>query len=145
MSVSAALGPGSTLLRSVWTGKQALERSHARRVREDTRTAVDSLDLDEALRETHPRARRWDDLVGVRGVTELVAIEVHTAIDKNAREVVEKKRAAQEQLREHLRPGAHVGRWIWLASGSNGFTRTGRAARMLAQSAIEFCPREVDL
>lgn len=99
---------------------------------------TDSLDLDEAMRPAYPMANRWDYLLGVANKEIIVAVEPHTATDREVRVLISKKAQAIAFLRDHLRPGRSVARWIWIAHGRVGFTRMDRAIRQLDQNGIQF-------
>ena len=106
-------------------------------------TVADSIDLDAAMRRERPQANRWDYLVSVPAALSVVGIEPHTAKDSEITVVIAKRAEALAYLRDHLRTGHRVARWLWVSSGKVGFSAMERARRRLAQKGIEFVGREV--
>jgi hypothetical protein len=104
---------------------------------------ADSLDLDEALRKGREQVNRWDYLVGHGPSGQVVAVEPHSARDGEIETVIKKRSAAREQLRAHLRDGAVISKWLWVASGTVHFAATERVARRLDQSGITFVGKMV--
>lgn len=100
----------------------------------------DSLDLDGALAAIpeHKNANRWDYLLGDRVGLEIVAIEPHTATTAHeATTVINKRKAAREQLRPHLREDVtSIRRWLWVASGRIDFADIEKERRRLDQNGI---------
>lgn len=109
--VRAALKADSSLRASVANGLGAVKTSDRAffdsAVRQDF---ADSLDLDAALREKHQQENRWDYLLGHAPSRLLVAVEPHSAKQDEITVVIGKRTNAREQLREHLRDGAHITR-----------------------------------
>lgn len=137
--VRRSLRAESSLRGFVEPGLGALEKGHARRIDESIRPGfADSLDLDQALRDSHPDQPRWDYLVGWKPGRVVVAIESHSARDGEIRAVIEKRKFALLQLGTHLCDGQRIKDWIWLASGRNDFSPNSRAAFLLSQSGIRF-------
>ncbi|MCK5795597.1 MAG: hypothetical protein KAI47_00325 [Deltaproteobacteria bacterium] len=140
----SALRPGSSLRDDVRDGIRALARAHHDYLGEGVRADfADSLDLDEALREDYPEENRWDYLLGHRKSGEVLALEPHAARSDQVATVIAKKEAAREQFSDHLREGAGVSAWLWVASGDVGFPSTGKARRRLDQHGIKFVGRRV--
>lgn len=136
--VRAALRDASPLRASVQEGMGAVERAH--HVHFDTAIRsdfADSLDIDEGLKRGREQENRWDYLLGHRASGHLVAVEPHSAKDDEIERVIRKRTAAREQLREHLRDGANVSKWLWVASGKVRFAGTEKARRRLDQHGIE--------
>ncbi len=140
--VRAALDEKSALHSNVRDGLGAVAKEHHGKLHQDVRAHFgDSLDLDEAIRPGHDQEHRWDYLLGHTPSNKIVAVEPHSAESHEVKVVIAKRKAALEQLRPHLRNGARVAAWIWVASGRNQFTDTEKARRLLDQSGIEFvCP-----
>ena len=140
--VRAALDEKSALHSNVRDGLGAIDRAHHPKFDPAIRSGFgDSLDLDAAMQPQHPTANRWDYLLGHTPSGEIVAVEPHSAESHEVKVVIAKRKAALEQLRPHLRNGARVAAWIWVASGKNQFADTEKARRLLDQSGIEFvCP-----
>ncbi len=134
-----ALNANSTLRAKVQTGLAALPKAHKDYVQADVRTAfVESLDLDAAMRDQHPQDNRWDYLLGLGMPAVVVALEPHSAKSDEVTTVITKKQQAERQLGEHLKPGARVGRWYWVASGKVHFAPSGKEPLRLAKAGITF-------
>jgi hypothetical protein len=129
----------SSLLASVEVGLGALRNDHREYLDDAIRSAfADSLDLDEALKAGHEHENRWDYLLGHAPSAEVVALEPHCAKQDEITTVVKKRRAAIDQLKDHLKAGARVSKWLWVASGKVHFADTEKARRLLDQNGIEF-------
>jgi hypothetical protein len=98
----------------------------------------DSLDLDEAMRPGHDQENRWDYLLGHGASREVIGLEPHSARGDQVGTVIGKRKAAMTQLTGHLKTGARVSRWLWVASGRVLFADTERARRRLDQHGIQF-------
>ncbi len=137
--VRRALREGSALLPSVVDGLGAVKRADRdcfdAGVRADF---ADSLALDEAMEQGHNEENRWDYLLGHAPSGEVVAVEPHAAKHDEITRVIQKRTAAREQLGGHLRDGARVTKWLWVASGRVHFADTEKARRRLDQNGIEF-------
>ncbi|MGO9739977.1 MAG: hypothetical protein ACLPN5_00335 [Roseiarcus sp.] len=72
-----------------------------------------------------------------------MAVEAHSAENKEIATVIKKREAALRQLREHLRDGKSVAKWLWVASGNVHFAPMEKATFQLAQSGIEFVGRTI--
>lgn len=137
--VRGALKEDSSLRASVQDGIGAVERSHRDYFDAQVRRAfADSLDLDKALEQGREQENRWDYLLGHAPSGQVVAVEPHSAKDEEIDTVINKRVAAREQLRDHLRNGAVVAKWLWVASGKVRFAATEKTARRLDQNGIEF-------
>jgi len=142
--VRSALKKGSSLHSKVEDGIGALEKPHRRYLAEDLhRSFADSLDLDKATHEGHEQENRWDYLLGHTPSGEVIALEPHSAKRDQITMVIKKRAAAKEQLRDHLRPGARVTAWLWVASGKVHFADTEKARRRLDQHGIRFVGKRV--
>jgi hypothetical protein len=142
--VRRALRDDSSLLDSVQDGLGAVESAHRDYFAPSIRTAfADSLDLDKALKPGRERENRWDYLLGHTASGQVVAVEPHSAKDDEIGTVIRKQKAAREQLREQLRDGAKVARWLWVASGKVRFAATEKAKLRLDQHGIEFAGKQV--
>ncbi len=137
--IRQALAANSRLRPLVKDGLQALEREHRKMIADAIRIEfVDSLDLDEAMRKGNDQANRWDYLLGHESSGEIVGLEPHSAKSAEVTTVIRKRQAALDQLRGHLRPGAHVTRWYWVASGTVDFMPLSKATLRLAEAGITF-------
>lgn len=134
----------SPLLEMVHDGLGALSKAHRGLLADELKSDfADSLDLDAALEAKHPQENRWDYLVGHGPTKNVIAIESHTATDKQVSVVIEKRSAARRQLRDHLRDGAQPSAWIWVTEGKGGFAQSERTTRLLDQAGITFASRKV--
>jgi hypothetical protein len=122
----------------------ALETAHRDHFDPAIRSSfADSLDLDAALQADHEQENRWDYLLGHRPSREVVAVEPHSARTDQVSTVIGKRSSARKQLRTHLRDGARVSRWLWVASGRVSFAHTEKAKLLLDQNGIEFVGTKV--
>ncbi len=103
----------------------------------------DSLDLDAALRSAHPEENRWDYLLGYTPSDEIIAVEPHSAQQGEISTIIKKRSHARQQLKPHLRDGARVSKWLWVASGQVQFADTEKARRQLDQNGISFVGKVV--
>ncbi|MCA9538294.1 MAG: hypothetical protein KC620_05370, partial [Myxococcales bacterium] len=134
----------STVRAEVRDGLGAVERGDRQHFATDVRDAfADSVNLDAALKVSHPAEPRWDYLLGHASGGAVVGLEVHPAHDREVGAIIDKKAAAQRQLSGHLVPGRRVARWLWVASGKADFARTEKTVFRLAQNGIEFVGRSV--
>ncbi|SBT05636.1 conserved hypothetical protein [Candidatus Accumulibacter aalborgensis] len=106
-------------------------------------TFADSLDLDEAMQPDHEQANRWDYLLGHAPSGNVVAVEPHSAKQDEITTLINKRVAAREQMRGHLRDGARVAKWLWVASGKVHFANTEKTRLRLDQNGIEFVGTKV--
>jgi hypothetical protein len=138
IKLARALKEESVLRTQIRTGMGAISRQHHSLIAEDQRVRIgDSIDLDAATRTGREQEHRWDYLVSLPDANKLVAIEPHTASDKEIRVLVQKKNNAAALLREELRPGFKVAGWHWVTN-KVGFSRMEPALRALAQNGIKF-------
>lgn len=139
-----ALHERSPLHASISDGMEAVSRAHRIYFDEPIRsTFADSLELDEALRVGHDQENRWDYLMGHSPSSEVIAVEPHSAKQDEVTTVIRKRRAALAQLADHLREGARITKWLWVASGKVQFAKTEKAKLMLDQNGIEFVGSKV--
>lgn len=142
--VRAALQKDSRLLPLVVDGLGAVKNAHRDYFDTDIRQDfLDSLDLDEAVRPGHEQENRWDYLLGHTPSGEVVAVEPHSAKQDEITTVINKRSAAREQLKAHLRDGARVTKWLWVASGKVYFANTENVRLRLDQHGIEFVGTKV--
>lgn len=139
--------PGMSAIKGEY--RQALEtRRHTR--------FSDSVDLDEAFRDSEPRAARWDYGVGVAGMVEKAFwIEPHPAsstgevqkmLDKLAwlKATLARPEFAGllELTKRTLAEGSPA--YIWLYSGANRILPNSREARLLASKGLTL-PKRITL
>jgi hypothetical protein len=134
----------SLLHASVKDGMEAVSKPHRLYFDEAIRSAfADSLELDEAVRVGRDEENRWDYLMGHTPSGEVIAVEPHSAEQDQVTRVIRKRRAALAQLEGHLRDGARISKWLWVASGKVHFANTEKAKLMLDQNGIEFVGTKV--
>lgn len=134
----------STLLGNVQDGLSAVEGAHRSCFDSAIRPAfADSLDIDEGFRAGREQENRWDYLLGHGPSRTVVGVEPHSAKDDQISAVIRKRTAALKQLRDHLRDGARIGKWLWVASGEVRFANTEKARVQLDQNGIEFVGKTV--
>lgn len=139
-----ALNSESSLQAAVQDGLGAVKSAHRDRLADEVRSAfADSLDLDAALRQDHPEENRWDYLLGHAPSGKVIGLEPHAAKQDEITTVIKKRQAAKQQLASHLKSGAHVAKWLWVASGKVHFASTEKAQRRLDEHGIELVPGRV--
>lgn len=139
-----ALLKDSSLLPLVADGLSAVKAAHKDYLDNAIRPSfADSLDLDEAVKKGHEQENRWDYLLGHEPSGTVVAVEPHSAKEDEITTLIKKRTAALEHLRGHLRDGARVTKWLWVASGKVHFADTEKARRRLDQNGIEFVGTKV--
>lgn len=134
-----ALKEGSGLLPEVKDGMGAVKNSHRDYFDPAIRqTFADSLELDEAVKVGHEQENRWDYLLGHQTSGQLIAVEPHSAKQDEITTVIKKRSAARDQLKDHLRDGTRIAKWLWVASGKVHFANTEKTILRLSQNGIEF-------
>lgn len=137
--VRRSLQKESMLMPLVLDGLGAVKNAHRayfdNEIRKDF---ADSLDLDEAMQVGHEGENRWDYLLGHVPSNKVIAVEPHSAKQDEITTVINKRKAAQQHLRGHLKEGSKVEKWLWVASGKVHFANTEKAALRLNQNGIEF-------
>ncbi len=135
--VRAALVPQSFLVALVKDGLRAVEKAHLGLLEDGIRASfADSLDLDKALQKGHESENRWDYLLGYEASGQVFGLEPHSAQNHEVSTVIKKRSMALDQLRGHLKPGARVTDWFWVASGKVDFLPIENAR--LASKGIRF-------
>lgn len=136
--IRAALVPQSSLVALVRSGLRAVQREHLSLLDDGIRASfADSLDLDKALQKGHERENRWDYLLGHEESDQVVGLEPHSAQNHEVSTVIKKRAMALEQLRGHLKPGARVADWFWVASGKVDFLPIEKAHARLASNGMK--------
>lgn len=137
--IRGALKEDSILQDSVQDGIAAVENAHKKYLSTEIRADfADSLEIDQNLRWGREQENRWDYLLGHAPSGEVVAVEPHSATQGEISTIIKKRTAARVQLREHLRDGARIAKWLWVASGKVHFAATEKAKLQLDQNGIEF-------
>ncbi|ACY15128.1 hypothetical protein [Haliangium ochraceum] len=132
---------------AVQPGLKALQKRDRKKVQAQPADCVsDSVALDETYTREQPNESRWDYVVGVKeGEHSLVAIEVHPVTAGEVRSLIKKKAWAKKVMSRHLVHDKHIKRWVWVASGEVGLTKTSSEFRRLATAGIELAGRELTL
>ena len=134
-----ALQKESELLPLVLDGLGAVDNDHRAYFDIAIRNKfADSLNLDQALLIGHEQENRWDYLLGHTPSRKIIAVEPHSAKQDEISTVINKRKAAIQHLRDHLRDGSKVEKWLWVASGRVHFAKTEKVALQLIQNGIEF-------
>jgi len=142
--VRAMLLPQSSLLPAVREGLQALENAHRPYVDDELRgTFADSLDLDTALQPGREQENRWDYLLGHEPSGAVVGLEPHSAKNDEVSTVIAKRRCALDQLKGHVKTGAKVAAWFWVASGKVDFLPMDKKVLLLDQNGITFVGKKL--
>lgn len=142
--VRSALVETSELLPLVLDGLSAVDAAHRELFDHSIRSAfADSLDLDRATKRGREEENRWDYLLGHGSSGEVVAVEPHSAKDGQVRTVVKKQVAARSHLKDHLREGVKIRKWIWVSAGKVHFANTEMTTRLLDQNGIAFAGTKV--
>jgi hypothetical protein len=127
-------------------GLDALSTVDKKRFDEQLRARfADSLELDAAMDADvrYKDANRWDYLIGDTLTQLVIAVEPHSAKSDEVSKVIAKRAAAREQLQPHLRNGARIAAWLWVASGDVQFADTDKERRRLDQAGITFVGKRV--
>jgi len=137
--VRSVLRATSRLVDDVEDGLAAVKKSHRGFIAEEIRESfADSLDLDEATKKGHEREHRWDYLLGHDETAKVVGLEPHSAYTNEVSTVIEKRKNAIDQLEHHLKPGARISDWFWVASGRVDFVPHDKQMMRLAKHGITF-------
>lgn len=140
-SVRNALTDRSTIRALVRDGLGAVKDKDKRFIDPSIRTQfVDSIDTDEAFRVGRDQEPRWDYLLGHPSAT-LIAVEPHSAKTDEIQAVIKKKKSLEHQLNGHLKDGAHISKWLWVASGTVCFPPGSKYEFRLRQAGISFVGR----
>lgn len=125
-------------------GLQALQAAHRAQIKcRDARSVVGSVNLDDALKSSHPNEPRWDHAIGLwssKHHGEAVAwVEVHPAPSTHIDEVLEKLEWLREWLKGEGMKLANMPRagFYWLASGGRvAITPHSLQARKIAAKGL---------
>lgn len=142
--IRKALKVDSALLPLVVDGLGAVEAAHKKYFEDSIRNAfADSIDLDKAMLQGHEQENRWDYLLGHNLSEAVIAVEPHSAKQDEITTVINKRRAAQEHLKDHFKDGVKIHKWLWVASGKVHFANTEKARLRLDQNGIQFVGTKV--
>jgi hypothetical protein len=120
---------------------RAQDRPHI--VAEDTRFLQGSVDVDGALQEHQPNAHRWDFAIGFRHSNRrkdcIYWVEMHTAIDKEVKVVLDKLRWLRTWLATDGEPLSQFERdFVWVSSGATSFTHTAPKIKQIAEHGLQY-------
>lgn len=142
--IRTALQSKSSLHVLVQDGLGAIKTAHRPYFDESIRECfADSLDVDEAFRLGKEQENRWDYLLGMKEVSHLVGVEPHSAKQDEISTVIRKMKATREHLRDHLKNGTVIYKWIWVASGKIHFINIDKESLRLSQNGILFVGRTI--
>lgn len=151
MSFRTAVGRTPAVQARFRDGLQAVKSADRDRLRfRDTHCLRGSVDLDEALEDTHPNDPRWDYAIGLRSRNRrnetVLWLEIHPASSLHVGEVLNKLRWLKDWLANDA-PAlkAMPGLFRWVATGSIAFRRGSRQERQIAEQGLRFPSKQVDL
>ena len=122
-------------------GLQAVRRADRQRIRcRNSGSVTGSVNVDSALRESHPDDHRWDYAIGfceARQAEVVFWVEVHPASSHHVEDVLEKLRWLKQWLSsEAPRLEEIPPRFVWVASGGVALSPGSRQRRQLAGNGI---------
>ncbi len=145
VKLETALIAGSTLRSHIKRGLRALINNDLRLIVPAIRTYVgDSLNLDDTIRAEFPQDNRWDYLLSVPRINQIIGLEPHSAKDSEVSVIIAKRKHAIEYLRNHLHPQYIVSKWFWVSHGRVNFSKMESAIRLLNKNGIEFKGRRLN-
>jgi hypothetical protein len=132
------------------SGLQALKKLDRRRIRcRNPATLRGSVNLDQALQESHPNEPRWDYGIGVRDsqtIDRLIWIEVHPASSHHIQEVLAKHHWLKDWLsRSSPLLNGMGGMFVWIASGRVAIPPDSPQRKRIAQKGIRFAGECLDV
>jgi len=137
--VRAILQEESSLQAKVRDGLDAMKKVDRKLIDAPLRSSFgDSLDIDTALRLGHEQENRWDYLLGHKPNKTVIALEPHSANEKEIAVIIAKRDAARDQLAPHMKSGERIAAWLWVASGKVHLANTEKARILLDQNGIRF-------
>ena len=144
--VRSSLKSNSQLLPLVHDGLGAVKKGDRGYLDEAIRSDFgDSIDIDAAFHQGHEQENRWDYLLGHSPTKALIAVEPHSAKQDEVTAIIKKKQGARAQIGPHLRDGAKIATWLWVASGPVHFADTEAVRRRLDQNGIKFVGKRVQV
>ncbi len=140
-ALATAYRPGLQALKSV--DSQHLSSSSPRRL-------AGSVDLDRALCNLFPNAHRWDYAVGIKTSNEtddVIWVEVHPATTVAEIGIVLVKLLWLKAWAKSAAPLLLVltREYVWIASGSVGFSHNSPQRKKIAKAGIRFAGRHFNL
>ena len=88
------------------------------------------------MQKGHAPENRWDYLLGHSQSATVIGLEPHSARQDQITKVIKKETGAKEQLKGHLKQGARVTAWLWVASGRDYFADTEKARHRPTQAGV---------
>lgn len=137
--ILAILVAKSGLRGEVVEGLGAVSKKDHKLIEDDLRRDfADSIDFDAATKEGREQEHRWDYLLGHSDTGKVVGLEPHSAANKEISVVIDKRKNSIHVLMGHLKEGARIADWFWVASGEVDFVPHEKAVLRLAQNGITF-------
>lgn len=144
--VRKGLKTDSVLQNSVENGLGAIESKDKNCFDRSIRTSfLDSLNLDKAMVDQYNQSNRWDYLLGLAQSGKIIGVEPHSGRDDEVAVVIRKKEQALLQIRDHLKNGVKIDKWIWVSSGRSKFPRFDKVTLQLSQKGIKYVGRAIRL
>lgn len=103
----------------------------------------DSLNIDEAFRQGREQENRWDYLLGNKNNNKIIGVEPHSATNGEITTVINKRKYALRQLKDHIKDGRNVSKWLWVASGTVKFMPLEKNILRLDQNGIKFVGKQI--
>jgi hypothetical protein len=128
-------------------GMSAVPKRAKSKIRAKTpRSVTGSVDIDAALKASHPRASRWDYAVGWQD-KEVYWIEVHPASGGNAvSDLIAKLDWLLMWLDRDGQPlKSFRGHFIWIASGGSAFSKSSPQLRRLSERGVMFVGEHLEM
>jgi hypothetical protein len=130
----------SALHEHVRPGKQALKEPE-KVVTDPPSFVTDGIALDDdAYADEKTKSKRWDYWIGTEDPSKpIVGIEVHPALPREVKGMIEKKRWAESKAANELIGGKRAVRaWYWVASGKTGLSPTTTEYKQMVNAGILF-------
>lgn len=149
MSFRKAVEQCPPLRRNLRDGLRGLSTTDRQKVDRGGRRLTGSVNVDAALRSSHPNAARWDYGIGIARPHKpdcVVWLEVHPASSTHIKTVLRKLDWLRTWLGKYALPLQQLpAAYIWVSTGSVAMTRNSPQFRRLAQAGLHFRPRVVRL
>lgn len=129
------------------TGIGGIKTEHHKMIKlNDSHSAIGSMDIDSACKESHPNSARWDYLITIHKINgeNLAFIEVHGATPKEVDTMIKKKKWLETWLNE-IGLIKFPKAFIWIASGKMAITPHSRYSKNLAKWGLTMPVRETRL
>jgi hypothetical protein len=130
-------------------GLKAIENTHRNRIKYGTsKNITGSVNLDDALRLSHPTEPRWDYGIGylMHNSEKIHWVEFHPASSGHIEEVLNKLEWLKNWLQSSAtKLNAMPKRFVWVASGKVHLPRNSPQRRRLAEKGLFFAGESVSL